>query len=296
MSSGLNTELERLRNAVAAEVFKVVRRRMTYILLLALALLVSIFYLLLWLRIREGPGRRRNALEDWLALKTAISFFNVTPYGLALERLFATVVCVVFAGTMMGNEFDWRTVGPTMGQGVRRWHFLFSKTVISVGFTVVAVVFGFLVAGAASAWFTSLYGLSYGSFGPERFGEAVASVSRTVFVIVPFVLLSILCATVWRSAGLAVGTALAVYFMEGIFTGLLSNATGWVSHIPDALLNINNDSIMSLNGTIPGEGAGPLLSGSGGEPIWRAWLVILAWAAGFLVLAFGTFQRRDIQE
>ena len=77
-----------------------------------------------------------------------------------------------------------------------------------------------------------------------------------------------------RSAGLAVGTALGVYFMEGIFTGLVSNATGWVSHIPDALLNINADSIMTLNGTVPGEGAGPLLSGSDGEPIWRASLVL----------------------
>ena len=108
-------------------------------------------------------------------------------------------------------------------------------------------------------------------------------------------LLAILCATIWRSAGLAVGTALGAYFMEGIFTGLVSNATGWVSHIPDALLNINADSIMTLNGTVPGEGAGPLLSGSDGEPIWRASLV-LAWGAAFVALAFVAFHRRDIQE
>jgi ABC-type transport system involved in multi-copper enzyme maturation permease subunit len=295
MSAPLTIEVRRIRNAFLAEVFKVVRRRMTYILLLSLAGLVLTFYILLWLGIRDGPGRRRNAFQDWLALKAAMSFFNVTPYGLALERLFATVVCVVFAGTMVGNEFDWRTVGPVTGRGVRRWHFLLSKTVVAILFTVVAVIVGFLVAAAASAWFSHLCSLPYGTFGPGRFGDAVAGALRTVFVIVPFVLLAILCATVWRSAGQAVGATLGVYFMESVFTGLLNNSEGWVSHLPQGFLNVNGDSVMTLNGRVPG-GLGLFFSGSGGEPAWRAVLVLCTWAAAFMALAFWRFQRRDIQE
>ena len=294
MTETLKIETRRVQNALSAELFKVVRRRMTYILLLSLGLLVTLFYVLLWLRIRDGPGTHRNSVQDWLALRQAISFLNVVPHGLALERLFATVVCVVFAGTMTGNEFDWRTVGPVTGRGVKRWHFLLSKTVVSVAFTVVAVVAGFVVAGVASAWFTHLYGLQYGAFDAARAGSALASSARTVFVVLPFVMLAILSAILWRSAGLAVGVALGVYFMESIFTGVLTNATGWLAHVPELLINVNSDSIMSLNGANPR--GGPFSGGDATAPIWRATLIVALWIAGFAAIAFVRFQRRDIQE
>jgi ABC-type transport system involved in multi-copper enzyme maturation permease subunit len=289
-------EFRRVQNALSAELFKVVRRRMTYILLLALGGLVTLFYVLLWLRIRDGPGSHRNSYQDWLALKSAISFLNVTPYGFALERLFATVVCVVFAGTMTGNEFDWRTVGPVTGRGIRRWHFLLSKTLVSMAFTVTAVALGFIVAAAASAWFTHLYHLPYGTIDGARVGGMLASAARTIFVVLPFVTLALLSAVVWRSAGLAVGISLGLYFMESIFTGVLTDATGWLSHVPEGLININADSLMSLNGVNPRGGAGPLLNGSGGEPVWRATVILLAWILGFAAIGFWRFQRRDIQE
>jgi ABC-type transport system involved in multi-copper enzyme maturation permease subunit len=296
MTDALRVEARRLRHAIDAEMFKIVRRRMTYILLLALGLLMLISYLLLWWGIRAGPGHRRNALADWIALKSTMSFARVTPYGLALERFFATIVCVIFAGSMMGNEFDWRTVGLFSARGVRRWHFVAAKAVVSVLFTVAAVTLGFLVAIAASAWFSHLYSLPYGTFDVARLGAAVAGAARTAFVMLPLVLLALLCATLFRSAGQAVGAALGVFFLEGIFTTLLNRTVGWTSHIPEALLNFNGDSVMRANGTFSAEGAGVFLSGSGDAPVWRAALILLLWSAGFVAFALWRFQRRDIQE
>lgn len=289
-------ESNRLWTAIRAEIFKVNRRRMTYILLGALGALILLFYILLWLRIRDGPSPRRNGFIEWLALKNAMAFTHVNPYGLGLERFFATIICVVFAGTMMGNEFDWRTIGPVMAKGIRRWHFLAAKTLISVLFTIVAVTLGFLVAAAASAWFSNLYSLPFGSIGPAILGAYAASIGRTVLVVLPFVLFAVLCATLWRSAGQAVGAALGVYFMEGIFTGLLTNARGWIAHVPDALLNVNGDAIMRANGLLAGDASGPFAFGSGDAPLWRAALILLAWMTAFVALAFWWFHRRDIQE
>jgi hypothetical protein len=45
-----------------------------------------------------------------------------------------------------------------------------------------------------------------------------------------------------------------------------------------------------------GEGAGPFISGSGRGPVWRAFVILCAWMAGFVAVAFWWFQRRDIQE
>jgi ABC-type transport system involved in multi-copper enzyme maturation permease subunit len=296
MSDALRLEALRLWRAIDAELFKVVRRRMTYILLLAVGLLVLVSYLLLWWGIRAGPGHRRNALADWLALKTTMSFVRVTPYGLTLERFFATIACVIFAGSLMGNEFDWRTVGLFSAKGVRRWHFVTAKAVVSALFIVVVVMIGFLVAMAASAWFSHLYSLPYGAFDLARLGTAVASLARTVFVMLPLVLLALLFATILRSAGQAVGATLGVYLLEGIFTAILDRTQGWMSHVPEALLNFNGDSVMRANGTFSAEGAGPFIFGSGDAPVLRAALILVLWGVGFVVFALWQFQHRDIQE
>jgi ABC-type transport system involved in multi-copper enzyme maturation permease subunit len=226
MSDALRLEALRLWHAIDAELFKVVRRRMTYILLLAVGLLVLISYVLLWWGIRAGPGHRRNALTDWLALKTTMSFVRVTPYGLSLERFFATIACVIFAGSLMGNEFDWRTVGLFSAKGVRRWHFVAAKAVVSALFTVAIVLIGFVVAVAASAWFSHLYSLPYGALDLARLGTAIASLARTAFVLLPLVFLALLFATILRSAGQAVGATLGVYLLEGIFTVLFDRIQG----------------------------------------------------------------------
>jgi ABC-type transport system involved in multi-copper enzyme maturation permease subunit len=286
-------------DALRAEFFKVSRRRMTYILFAAATGLVLLFYIILWLRVREGPDR--NTIQSqirWLALRDGLSFRNVVPYGFALERFFATLVCVIFTGTMMGNEYDWRTVGVVTSRGVKRWHFLFAKLVSGIVFTLITVTLCFLVAMAASAWFSHLYGLPYGDFSFTRVVDMFASLGRTSFVIFPFVVMSLLFATQWRSAGQAVGAALGFYFIEGISTSLLTNARGFLTHVPDALFNINGDAIMRGNGVLgrAGDSGGPFAISDGGPPGWRAFLILSAWLLLFGIAAFLRFQHRDIQE
>ena len=296
MSGALRLEVARLWHAIDAELFKITRRRMTYVLLFSVALLVLVSYVLVWWGVRSGPGHRRNSLQDWLALKTTMSFLRVTPYGLSLERFFATIACVIFAGSLTGNEYDWRTVGLFTAKGVRRWHFIAAKALVSVVFTAVVVLTGYVVALAASAWFSHLYDLPYGNLDLARVGTAIAGLGRTVVVVAPFAVVALLAGTLLRSAGQAVGATLGVYFFEGIFTAILDRTTGWTSHIPEALLNFNGDSIMRANGTFSSEGAGPFIFGSGNAPVWRALLILLLWVSGLLIFALWTFQHRDIQE
>ena len=289
-----------MRNALTAEFYKVYRRRMTYILLASASFLVLLFYVILWLRVREGPQHADlRSYVNWLALRDGLAFKNVVPYGFALERFFATLVCVIFAGTIMGNEYDWRTVGVVTARGVKRWHFLLAKLIVGIAFTVLTVACCFVVASLASLWFSHLYHLSYGSFTIVRFGDVFASLARTVFVILPFVVMALLFATQWRSAGQAVGASLGFYFIEGIFTSLLTNAEGFLAHIPDALFNVNGDAIMAANGVVSSGsdgGGGPFSIPTGGPPEWRALLVLAAWLAVLGAAAFWRFQQRDIQE
>lgn len=296
-ATGLRAALPGLADALRAETFKVVRRRMTYILLAVLCALVVLFYIILWLRIKFGPEPGPQGLAEWVALRSAMSFANVVPYGLALERFFVTLMAVIFAGTMTGNEFDWRTAGAVTARGVRRWHFLLAKVVISLAFTALAVVLGFLAALACSAWFTHLYDLPWGTFSSGRIIDMGISLLRTAYVVCPFVFLAILLAITWRSAGQAVGAGLGLYFIEGIFTGLLSNVSGFLGRIPEALLNVNGDAVLRANGLVDrGASGGPFFIPPGGPGPWQGALVLLAWMTLFLSIAFWRFNRRDIQD
>jgi ABC-type transport system involved in multi-copper enzyme maturation permease subunit len=150
---------------------------------------------------------------------------------------------------------------------------------------------------AMSAYFTNLYGLSYGDFTLGRLAGVLLSLGRTTFVVIPFVFLALFFATIWRSAGQAVGFALGFFFLEGIFTSLLDNARGLLSHVPDAMLNINAMGVMHANGSYPGsQDRGGPFSGPVGPAAWVGAAVLGAWMAAFVVATFWRFLRRDIGE
>jgi ABC-type transport system involved in multi-copper enzyme maturation permease subunit len=287
-----------MREAVASEIFKTLRRRMTYIIILAMAALVTMFYIILWLRLRQGPDPTVASQVRYESLRQGMSFANVVSYALDLERFFATLLCVVFTATMMGNEYDWRTAGLVLSRGVRRRDFIAAKVVVSLAFVVLMIIVGLLAALACSAWFTHLYHLSYGTFTAARVWNVIASIGRTSFVIVPLVLMSLLFATIWRSAGQAVGFSLGFFFLESIFTGLLETASGWLGKIPEALLNSNATAVMSANGSVQGDAGfgGGAAGATTGPPVLRGTLVLLAWLLVFLVVSFWRFERRDVQE
>jgi len=285
-------------DALRAEVFKTTHRRMTYILVGVLCLLVLTFYVILWLRLRAGPEPGVNGQLNYLAQLEGMSFREVVPYGLQLERFFLTLICVVFTATMMGNEYDWRTVGVVVARGVKRWHFMAAKLIVSVGFALVALTLGFAVALICSAWFSHLYTLPFGTFSAARFFDVFASLGRTTYVVLPFIFMALLFSTFWRSAGQAVGFSLGFFFLEGVFTGLLQNASGWLSHVPEALLNANALGVMKANGLLSqtAQDRGPFAAALGGVPVWRGFTILLLYIVLFAGVAFWRFQRRDIQE
>jgi hypothetical protein len=82
---------------------------MTYILLGALIALVALFYLILWLRVRQGPEPRLRGVLQYQDLLDRMAFANVAPYGLQLVRTLGTLVAVISAGVTVGNEYDWGT-------------------------------------------------------------------------------------------------------------------------------------------------------------------------------------------
>ena len=284
-------------NALRAELFKTVRRRMTYILLLSLSGLITLYYLLLWWQIRHQPTGRRGAIREFFNLRDGMSFDGAIPYALQLERFFVTLVCIVFVATMLANEYDWRTASVALGRGVKRHHFLAAKAIVGLGFVLLSVTLGFVVALGWSAWFSFLYDLPFGAVDWALARTALEGVGRLVFAVIPFAALALFLATIFRSAGQAVGVAAGVFFLEALFTGVLTDARGLLSHVPEVLLASNLRAVLAANGAVRESTlAGPLglVVGESTIPIWRAAAVVTAWTAFMVTASFWRFQRRDI--
>jgi ABC-type transport system involved in multi-copper enzyme maturation permease subunit len=288
-------ERDALAAAFRAEVFKTLRRRMTWISLGVIVVLVGLVYFGLWLRLREGPGSTPEEVLTYAAIRLGVSFENVIPYGFAVERLFATIIAIVFAGTMMGNEYDWRTVNVAVSRGVRRWHFLAAKVAVSVVFSVAVAVGGFVTALAASAILTAHFGLDWGGASAGGAWSAIASLARTVFVMLPYVVLALLVGNLWRSGGQAVGASLGVLVGEQVIIGLLSLTDGWPRAIAAALFSENVQAVLLANGNFTA-GGGPFIAAAGGPPLWRATLILALWLSGLAGFMFWRFQRRDLQD
>ena len=285
-------------NALRAEVFKTVRRRLTYILLLSLGALITLYYALLWWQIRLRPVRGRGAFREWVNLREGMSFEGVVPYALQLERFFVTLVCIVFVATMLANEYDWRTASLALGRGVKRHHFLAAKAIVGLAFVLVAVLLGFVVALGWSAWFSYLYNLPFGTIDGPLAANAAKGLARLAFAVLPFAALALFLATLFRSTGQAVGVAAGVFFLEALFTGVLNDATGLLSHVPEVMLAANLRAVLSANGVVRDSTlAGPLglVVGEATIPIWRGAVVVALWTVAFVGAAFWRFQRRDVE-
>lgn len=286
-----------MHSALAAELFKLKKRRMTYILLATLVLLVALFYFLLWLRAQQGPAPRFRGRTEYLALLDSMAFANVEAYGLQLVRLFGTLVAVIFAAMVAGNEYAWGTVSLVISRGTPRLPFIAAKMVVSVAYVLVVVTIGLLAAALASMLLSHLYDLPFGAIGTDRFRLALLAEGRTVLSMLPFVFLAIVVATVGRSAGLAVGFALGVFFLEGIFTRVFTNTTGWISYIPQVLPNAHINVLMLQNGPQASAALGFLGASDAlapGASAMRSAAILCLYATTFAVVAAWQVRRKDL--
>ncbi len=281
------------------ELPKLLKRRMTWVLVLILTALivtldVSIYATLHNPRAMEGrPPEMETHLWATLCWPTAFADLLEAAGGNNLGAL----MLVILAGAMMAQEYSWRTAHLWLGHGVSRGALLGSKFV-TLAVACLLFVLAILAVGAPlTAWFTVQH---TGALSLEGVSAADLSLSvlRTVYTLLPVVALTLMVAVLTRSATAAIGVGLAwALLVEQIFRELLAMAGGiWaelVHYLPgglaEALIRLNRETFGLEMGIYGGTGELPL------EP-WAAALGIALYTAVFLAVAYGIFRRQDLTE
>jgi ABC-2 type transport system permease protein len=253
---------------IKAELFKISKRRMTWILL---AVLVVLFSVLIFYTTKEPTYQFTDVFA--LIISTAANF--------------EILLLIILVGSSIGNEYGWGSVRQVMIKRGIREHFVISKLVslfiIAAIGLLICTVTGFVLVLITSGMNDSInwdfMTASYigGIFG--KFGLALLS-------LLPYILLTALFSFLGRSAIAGIGVGLVFYFLEAVVLSLLSQTVGWLANIPDYGIGPNLNVLLPASQFSRGfESPGTLVHSS---------LVIIVYCIVFTAISLYVFKKRDI--
>jgi ABC-2 type transport system permease protein len=279
---------------IRAELFKLRKRGMTWILLYIMAGIMVLINLLLFAISRISlPNRTPGGMVD---LQFILNLPSSIPFSLSMLSSFGAVMAVILMASTVGNEFSWRTIRIALISSESRLKLLGSKFISVVILVVIGMTISLAVGFIMSMVTNTISGrtLDFSFITGGYVWDQFLQFWRTLFIIMPFTILGFLFSVIGRSAMPGIAVGIGILFLEPIITSLMSLASGWVSTIPKYLFSANVDAIGALN-SLPG-GFGPLGGGASTQPpsVAHAFTVLGVYMAVFLVVSFYLFKRRDV--
>jgi ABC-type transport system involved in multi-copper enzyme maturation permease subunit len=286
-----------VRALLAIEIEKILRRRLNQIVFAIVLVLLVVVYVLLWLGIDALSGTSTGdpgAVED---IRSTLYLQGTVPFAILMLYTFGFVGGVVVIGSNIGSEYTWNTIRTLTAAEPRRWRILAAKLIALWAVVVVGLLIGLIVALATSAIITLAAGkFDLGFVDAAYVRESALSFLRILVGTAPYFSLAALLGVVGRSPTAGIALALGVAFLEGIISGLMQLAGGWVAHIPLYTLDANADSLALVDGGYLSD----LYAQSGfSEAIQQpsvehAVAVLLFWAFALIGMTFWSLSRQDL--
>ena len=280
---------------LSTENTKIFRRRLLWVVLALIAILVLVIEIVLHAAIENGLSGTAMPAEDRLNALQMITWpgalVNVLTLigGNALGGLFF----VILVSAVTSQEYNWRTLHLWLSRGVPRPMLRFAKFAALITPALLIVLTALVAGGVITAFFSfninnSLY------LDQVNFSQLVFSVLRTAYTLLPYGAVTYFLAVISRSTVVAISGGLAyVLLLEDILIqvlGLLGEPLQrMIQYMPSTLAN----SLLALNQAAIG--AGDSSTAGFGIPL-IATLGIAAWILLFLGLSLWIFQRQNLSE
>jgi ABC-2 type transport system permease protein len=285
---------------IKAEIFKLRKRSMTYILL---AILVGFIVLILSI----SQATVLNSTTAVTIDNNGVASTTVTPVVAAnvhfLQDIITSVMsllgsigmilAVVLVANGMGSEYSWNTIRPYLLCSESRLKMFTAKLIAAAIFIVAGMLIGVLVAVLLGALFTAIRGFSWdlGSGAASFIGRELLTFARSLYVMLPYILLAFLFTVLGRSTAAGIGFGIGASVLESIITGLLLMAHGWLAKIPSYLLSPNVQAINALSSVRVTIGT---TTNTHIPSAPHAFIVLAVYCVAFIVISFTLFQKRDV--
>jgi|TARA_B100002003_G_scaffold251126_1_gene293199 ABC-2 type transport system permease protein len=278
---------------IGAELFKLRKRKITWILLAVLiGVIILINFLLLAIAEVNFPSEPHGRMQNLLGLPVTF------PLTLSILSSFGSVLAVVFLASSMGSEFNWRTIRVAVVSSESRFKLLGAKLISAAIFILIGMVLGLVTGLFISIVTTFIGGYKFDfSFASNSYlWEQFLQFWRTFYILIPYMLLGFMFSIVGRSAMPGISLGIGIIFLESVLTAFMTLAGGWIANIPDYLIAANVRTINSLSALPQNFQTGPGFGGMSVDlpNVLHATITLAIYSGVFLVIAFYTFGKRDV--
>ena len=282
---------------LASELLKVRGRWLPWILSLVLAALLALTIFAPYLSWR---GSGTQSLEEF----ERQSF--VLPWSLAaiLDTVqgVGAILLAIVAASFVGTEYGWGTVRSCLIRGQTRPRYLAAKllglAVVGLIFLAVAFALGLIFTVVTTRLAERPITLDVPA-GPSP-AEVPLMFLRTVYAVLPYVLLAFFLAEAFRSTAAAVGGSLIYTFVESILLAVLGGIGGRAADMRLLFIGHHVNAVLQLNHI----GVGPIQAGFVLRPRpeatdlldpAQAALALALYCLFFVGASLWLFQRRDVR-
>lgn len=290
-------------NLVRAEWLKLSRRPLTWALLAIFLglLIVQILAQFVFLNLAAGLGLDRDSatfaaqLVEW---RRRTMFPGLIGAAFGHINGLGGVFAVILSAGALGGEYSWGTLRAQLARHPSRWRFLVAKLLALLALLVagmlITLIVGALVGGAVGA----LVG-DVGAIGASDLAALPLALLRALYVLLPYVLLTLCLTIVGRSLLVGVAGGLLYLVFEagfGAFAALAQLGGLWRA-IYNLTIQQNINTLVQLNSHAFGlrpEEVTPAMALSQLPPPLQATLVVAIYSASFLATAIAVLRRRDI--
>jgi ABC-2 type transport system permease protein len=292
--------VRKMARLINSEIFKLRKRFMTWLLAgVMVGLLIFIYLVLFAITQKSFDAGGAQAQAAMAAMKEALGLRFAIPFALSSLSMLGSILAVILTASSVGSEYGWRTIRPLLASSVSRTSLLWAKLISIVIFVLIGMIIAVLVGFLMSLITNSIGGnpIDFSFFtGPYAWDQFV-QFGWTFFVIMPFVLMSLMFSILGRSVLPGIAFGVGFLFLEPVLiVPLLTLAGGWVAKIPNYLFSANTTVISNMGSFSESfKMLGRGLSDSTTAPTpAHAFIVLGIYSVAFLVLGFYFFRKRDV--
>ncbi len=267
------------------EWFKLRRRWIPWVLLGIFAVFTQ---MLVWIGYLVFRSEGEVGAQELFLLPGSVTLGIGSMFGIAI------VLMVTLSSSVVGTEYGWGTLRTVIARGPGRWPFLLAKfcVVALAGLAALVVVAVFI--GIGSIVTTGLSENSSELTSSGEWSEAVLTILKAAYVLIPYALLAAALTVLTSSATVGLAITVGYHIAEQIVVPILIIFVDGFDTIAGFTLGISANTLVSQGGAQDFIFLVTTIAGGELPGTTQAFLVLLAYSVIFAGLALWLFQRRDI--
>ena len=254
-----------------SEIFRTVKRPVTWIMLAILAVVIAAFYTIIYF-----------AVDD-RATNESLRPDAVLNNGFSIGSGIASILVIVLAAQLMGSEYGWGTIRALVSRASGRVPLILAKLIVLAVYTLLTL----LVSAAASVGFAYLFGSLASNDTNVSSGEWVdilAAIGRGMLSLGVYAIIALVITILSKSTAAGIAGGIALSFLETAIWALLGQASDAFDTVSEYFISYNVTGLTTIGTENPTDGFDAT----------RGAIVVAVWLVGLLALALYIFRRRDI--